>query len=137
AYWQDKLDGAEFHYQSAYAIDLRDDNANRLGDDVYNLAFVAMLRFDLPTARQRFGRAAELFAAAGQTDRLADSTAAHGALEVRAGNLERARDLLEEGRRLHIEQGNRARATDNTMVLSNIYLRLGDPSRAREYLRLA
>ena len=136
-YWQDKLAEAEYHYQAAYAIDLRDGQAARVADDVYNLAFVSMLGYDLPTARERFTKAAELFAAAGQTDRLADSTAAHGALELRAGNLELARDLLEEGRRLHTEQGNVARTTDNTMVLSNIYFRLGDPSRAREYLRLA
>src|SRR5438093_11305341 len=36
---------------------------------------------------------------------------------------------------MHLEHGNRARATDNSMVLSNVYLRLGDASKAREYLR--
>ena len=134
-YWQSDLDQAEAHYTAALELDRRRDRADRIGDDLYNLAFVAMLRFDVDTARDRFAQAADMFAAEGQADRLADSTAAHGALEFRAGNLEKALELLEEGRRLHQEQGNRARAADNTMVLSNIYLRLGEVERAREYLR--
>ena len=136
-YWQDRRDEAQAHYEAAYEIDRRNDYADRLGDDVYNLAFIFMLAFDLETARQRFTEAAELFSAAGQLDRLADSTAAHGALELRAGKLEAARDLLEEGRRLHRKQGNRARTIDNTMVLAHIYFRLDDAPRAREYLHEA
>ncbi len=136
-YWQNALDEAEAHYSAALDLDRRHDRADRLGDDLYNLAFVAMLRADYDLARQRFTESVELFAAAGQSDRLADTTAARGALELRAGTLEAARDFLEEGRRLHLEQGNRGRATDNTMVLSNVYFQLGDTSRTREYIRLA
>ena len=44
---------------------------------------------------------------------------------------------MEEGRRLHLEQGKRRRGTDNVMVLSNIYLRLGDVATARERLLTA
>jgi hypothetical protein len=96
-----------------------------------------MLRSDFDTARQRFAESAERFAAAGQSERSADTTAALGVLEMRAGNLTAARDLMEEGRRLHLEQGNRARATDNTMVLSNIYFQLEETATARDYIRLA
>ena len=110
---------------------------DRIGDDLYNLAFVSIVRRDLQTGRQRFEESGKAFAAAGQSDRLADSTAAYGALEMRAGNLDKARDLLEEGRRLHIEQGNHARAADNTMVLSYIYLQRGEVEASREYLRKA
>ena len=134
-YWQNALDDAEAHYLAAYDLDRGHDRADRLGDDLYNLAFVAMVRGDFDTARQRFTESAELFAAAGQSERLADTTAARGALELRAGTLDAARDFLEEGRRMHLEHGNRARATDNSMVLSNVYLQLGDASKAREYLR--
>jgi predicted ATPase/class 3 adenylate cyclase len=136
-YWQNDLDQTEVHYLAALELDRAHDRADRIGDDLYNLAFVAMLRRDLDTARERFAESGKAFSAEGQSDRLADSTAAQGALEVRAGNIPAARDLMEEGRRLHLEQGNLARATDNTMVLSNIYLRLGDLDRAREYLRTA
>jgi non-specific serine/threonine protein kinase len=134
AYWQNALDDAEAHYQLALEIDRRHDRADRLGDDVYNLAFVAMARTDLETARRRFLQSADLFTAAGQSARLADTTAARGALEMRAGNLEEARDLLEDGRRLNLEYGNRRRATDNAMVLSSIYFRLGKVDTARERL---
>ena len=134
-YWQNDLDQAEAHYLAAYELDRGHDRLDRTGDDLYNLAFVSMLRWDVDTARERFRESGAAFAAQGQSDRLGDSTAALGALELRAGNLEKARDLLEEGRRLHIEEGNQARATDNTMVLSDIYRRLGDPETARQYLR--
>jgi predicted ATPase/class 3 adenylate cyclase len=133
-YWQNAIDEAEAHYQAAYDLDRAHDRADRVGDDLFNLAFVAMLRSDFDTARQRFAQSAELFTAAGQLQRLSDTTAARGALELRAGSLERARDFLEEGRRIHLAGGNRARATDNTMVLSNVYFRLGDNAKAREYL---
>src|SRR5439155_24901790 len=123
--------------RTAYDLDRRHDRADRLGNDMYNLAFVAMLRSDYDSARQRFAESAELFTAAGQMDRMADTTAARGALELRAGTLEAARDFLEEGRRMHLEQGNRARATDNAMVLSNVYFRLGETSTARDYIRTA
>jgi predicted ATPase/class 3 adenylate cyclase len=133
-YWQNKVDEAGVHYQAAYDLDQRFGRSDRLGDDLYNLAFVAMLREDFDTARQRFAKSAELFAAADQPERLADTTAARGALEMRTGDLEQARVWLEEGRRLHLAQGNRARAVDNSMVLSNVYFQLGDASRARELL---
>jgi predicted ATPase/class 3 adenylate cyclase len=136
-YWQNALDEAEAHYSAALDLDRRHDRGDRLGDDLYNLAFVAMLRNEFDLARERFTESAELFAAAGQSERLADTTAARGALESRVGRLEDARDFLEEGRRLHLEQGNRGRATDNTMILSNVYFKLGDTSTAREYIRLA
>ena len=137
AYWQNALDEAEAHYSAAYDLDHRHDRPDRLGDDVYNLAFVAMLRFDFDTARQQLAESGELFAAAGQSARLADTTAARGALELRAGSLEAARDFLEEGRRMHLEQGNRAKTIDNTMVLSNVYFQLGETSTARDYIRRA
>jgi predicted ATPase/class 3 adenylate cyclase len=136
-YWQNARDEAEAHYLAAQDLDRRHDRADRLGDDLYNLAFVAMLNSDFDTARQRFAESAELFAAAGQSERMADTTAARGALELRVGSLEAARDFLEEGRRMHLEQGNRARATDNTMVLSNVYFQLGETSTARDYIRIA
>ena len=134
-YWQNDLDPAEAHYLAALELDRQHGRADRIGDDLYNLAFVAMLRLDLDIARQRITDSSKAFAAEGQSERLADSTSVHGALEMRAGNLTLARDLMEEGRRLHLEQANRARATDTTMVLSNIYLRLGEVEKAREYLR--
>jgi predicted ATPase/class 3 adenylate cyclase len=136
-YWQNNLEEADAHYSAAYDLDRRHDRADRLGDDLYNLAFVAMLHSDFDLARQRFAESAELFAAAGQSDRLADTTAARGTVELRAGTLEAARDFLEEGRRMHLEQGNRARATDNTMVLSNVYFQLGETATARDYIRRA
>jgi len=136
-YWQAAVDDAETHYSAAYDLDRRHARADRLGDDLYNLAFVAMLRGDYDLARQRFMESGELFAAAGQSERLADTTAARGALELRAGTLEAARDFLEEGRRMHLEQGNRARATDNTMVLSNVYFQLGETAKARDHIRRA
>jgi predicted ATPase/class 3 adenylate cyclase len=136
-YWQNAVDDAEAHYLAAHDLDRRHDRADRLGDDLYNLAFIAMLRGDYDLARQRFSESAELFAAAGQSERLADTTAARGTVELRAGTLEAARDFLEEGRRMHLEQGNRARATDNTMVLSNVYFQLGETATARENIRRA
>jgi predicted ATPase/class 3 adenylate cyclase len=136
-YWQNATDEAEAHYSAAYDLDRRHDRADRLGDDLYNLAFVALLRNDFDLARKRFTESDELFVAAGQSERLADTTAARGAMEMRAGSLEVARDFLEEGRRLHLEQGNRARALDNTMVLSNVYFQLGETSTARDYMRRA
>jgi predicted ATPase/class 3 adenylate cyclase len=136
-YWQSGLEEAEAHYLAALDLDRRHDRADRLGDDMYNLAFAAMLRSDFDTARQRFTESAELFTAAGQSERMADTTAARGALELRAGSLDAARDFLEEGRRLHLAQGNGARATDNTMVLSNVYFRLGETETARDYVRMA
>jgi non-specific serine/threonine protein kinase len=136
-YWQNNLVEADRHYSAAYDLDRRHDRNDRLGDDLYNLAFVSMLQTDIDTARTRFAESGELFAAAGQTARMADSAAAQGALEMRAGNLTLARDLMEEGRRLHLAQRNKARATDNTMVLSNIYFQLGETSKARDYIRLA
>ena len=134
AYWQNDLDEAEAHYQTALALDRAHEREDRLGDDVYNLAFISISRNDLDVATSRFLEAAELFAAAGQTARLADTTAARGAVEMRAGNLEKARDLMEEGRRLSLASGNRRRATDNSMVLTNIYLRLGNMDAARRQL---
>jgi predicted ATPase/class 3 adenylate cyclase len=136
-YWQHDLDDAEAHYLAAQDLDRAHNRADRLGDDLYNLAFIAVLRGDFETGRRRFVESGELFAAAGQPERLADTTAARGAMEMRAGSLEVARDLLEEGRRMHLEQGNKARITDNTMVLSNVYFQLGEASKAREYVRLA
>jgi tetratricopeptide (TPR) repeat protein len=136
-YWQNDLDQGEAHYQAALELDRRHGRADRIGDDHYNLAFVAMLRRDLDAARERLAESGKAFATEGQAERLADSKAALGALEMRAGNLTLARELIEEGRRLHIEHGNLARATDNTMVLSNVYLRLGDAETARDYLRKA
>ncbi|HEY8921794.1 MAG TPA: hypothetical protein VIN32_04095, partial [Candidatus Limnocylindria bacterium] len=136
-YWQNDQDQAEAHYLAAYELDRAHDRLDRIGDDLYNLAFVAIVRKEIQTGRERFEESGKAFAAAGQSDRLADSTAALGALEMRAGNLDKARDLMEEGRRLHAEQGNHARATDNTMVLSNIYLQRGEVETAREYLRKA
>ncbi len=134
AYWQNALDDAEAHYQSALDLDRGHDRADRQGDDVYNLAFVAMARLDVENARRRFMESADLFTAAGQSARLADTTGARGALEMRAGNLEAARDLLEEARRLNLEEGNRRRATDNAMVLGNVYLLLNDVKSARDRL---
>jgi predicted ATPase/class 3 adenylate cyclase len=136
-YWQNQQDQADAHYMAAYELDLAHDRLDRIGDDLYNLAFVAIVRSDIQTGRERFEASGEAFTAAGQTDRLADSTAAYGALEMRAGNLDKARDLMEEGRRLHLEQGNHARATDNAMVLSNIYLQLGELEKARDLSRKA
>jgi predicted ATPase/class 3 adenylate cyclase len=136
-YWQSSLERAEAHYQAAYDLDLQHHRADRVGDDLYNLAFIAILRLDIDTARERFRESGEAFVAAGQSERLADSTAALGALEMRAGNLDRALELMTEGRRLHAEQGNQARAIDNTMMLSNIYLLRGEVESAREYLRKA
>jgi predicted ATPase/class 3 adenylate cyclase len=134
AYWQNALDDAEVHYQSALDIDRVHHRADRLGDDVYNLAFVAMARLDVQNARRLFLESADLFTAAGQSTRLADTTGARGALEMRAGNLEAARDFLEEARRLNLEVGNRRRATDNAMVLGNVYLLLNDMKSARDRL---
>jgi predicted ATPase/class 3 adenylate cyclase len=134
AYWQNALDDAEAHYQSALELDRGHDRKDRLGDDVYNLAFVAMARLDVQNARRLFLESAELFTAAGQSTRLADTTGARGALEMRAGNLEAARDLIEEARRLNLEEGNRRRATDNAMVLGNVYLLLNDMKSARDRL---
>ena len=136
-YWQNDLDHADEHYLAALEIDQAHGRADRIGDDQYNLAFVAMLRRDFVTARERFTESNRAFGGEGQSERLADSTAALGALEMRAGDMALARDLMEEGRRLHVEQGNVARATDNAMVLSNIYLRLGEGDTARDYLREA
>jgi len=137
AYWQNALDHAGAHYGAALDLDRAHDRSDRLGDDVYNLAFVAMVSGDLDTARQRFLESAGLFVAAGQSARLADTTAARGTVEMRAGNLEGGRDLVEEGRRLQLKEGNQRRATDAAMVLSNIYFRLGDAAKAREWILTA
>jgi predicted ATPase/class 3 adenylate cyclase len=134
AYWQGDMDEADAHYRAALDLDLAQGRADRQGDDVYNLAFVAMIRFDLETARMRFAEAADLFTAAGQTARLADTTAARGATEMRAGNLDAAIPLMEEGRRLHLEAGNVRRATDNAMVMSYIAFRKKDLATARRWL---
>jgi len=134
AYWQNDLDEADAHYQTALALDRAHERADRLGDDVYNLAFISISRTDLDAAKSRFLEASELFTAAGQNARLADTTAARGAVEMREGNLEAARDFMEEGRRLSLASGNRRRATDNSMVLTNIYVRLGNMGAARSQL---
>jgi predicted ATPase/class 3 adenylate cyclase len=134
AYWQNAVDDADAHYQTALSLDRAHGRADRLGDDVYNLAFISISRFDIDEARSRFLEAAGLFTAAGQTARLGDTTAARGAIEMRAGNLEAARDFMQEGRRLNLANGNRRRATDNSMALTNIYVRLGDMNAARSQL---
>src|SRR4029078_7378876 len=103
------MPAAEAHHLAALEPHRQHDRADRLGDDLYNLAYVAMLRQDLDTARQRFVESGNAFSAQGQSEGLAGSRAARGALEPRAGNLTLARDLLEEGRRLHYEQGNNVR----------------------------
>jgi predicted ATPase/class 3 adenylate cyclase len=137
AYWQNALEDAGAGYQAAFDLDQAHHRSDRLGDDVYNLAFVAMFRGDLETARQQFLESADLFAAAGQPERLADTIGARGALEMRTGNLDAARVLLEDARRLQLREGNRRRATDSATVLSNIYFRLGDPTAARKWLLTA
>jgi predicted ATPase/class 3 adenylate cyclase len=137
AYWQNAMDDAQVHYQAAFDLDQAHHRSDRLGEDVYNLAFVAMFRDDLETARRYFLESADLFVAAGQPARLTDTIAARGALEMRAGNLEAARDLLEEARRLNVKQANKRRATDSATVLSNVYFRLGDVATARKWLLTA
>ncbi len=137
AYWQNDLDAAERLYASALDVDRASERSDRLGDDLYNLGFVAMARGDLDTARQRFAESADLFVAAGKSARLGDTTAVRGAVELRAGNLELARDLTREARRLQLELGNQRRATDAAMVLGSIQFRLGDLPAAREGLLLA
>jgi predicted ATPase/class 3 adenylate cyclase len=134
AYWRNDLDAAETHYRTALALDAGAGLRDRLGNDTYNLAFIALTRRDLDQARQLLGDSAGLFEAAGQHHRLADTTAARGAAELRAGNLAEARTWMEEGRRLNLAIGNRSRAIDNTMVLSTIYQRLGDGRQARREL---
>ena len=137
AYWQNDLAEAARHYQSAFDLDRRHERSERLGDDVYNLAFVAMAAGDLDTARKGFAESTDLFVAAGQSGRLADTTGTRGAVELRAGNLEAARQWMEEARSLQLARGNRRRATDNAMVLAYTNSQLGDASRAREWLLVA
>ena len=134
AYWANAVDDAEGNYQAAIEIDRANGLQDRLGDDTYNLAFVPLVRGDLDLARPRLLEAADLFAAAGQTGRLADTTAARGAVEMRARNLVEARALMEEGRRLNLQAGNLRRATDNGMVLTNIHLGLREAEAARNCL---
>jgi len=137
AYWQNDLDEAERLYGSALELDRASERSDRLGDDLYNLGFVAMARGDLDRARRRFAESADLFVAAGKSARLGDTTAVRGAVELRAGNFEQARDWTREARRLQLELGNQRRATDAAMVLSYIHFRLGDASAAREGLLTA
>ncbi|MDP9271808.1 MAG: adenylate/guanylate cyclase domain-containing protein [Chloroflexota bacterium] len=137
AYWQNAMADANEHYRSALKLDRLHDRRDRLGDDLYNLGFVAMVAGDLAAARSLFLESTDLFVAAGQSARLADTTAARGAVEMRAGNLDQARRLMEEGRRLNLEGGNHLRATDNAMVLSNIHLSLGEAAAAHQWLLTA
>ena len=137
AYWQNDLDAAERRYVSALDVDTAAGRSDRLGDDAYNLGFVAMARGDLDTARQRFAESADLFVAAGKSARLGDTTAVRGAVEMRAGNYALARDWTREARRLQLALGNQRRATDAAMILGYIEFRLGNADAAREGLLTA
>jgi predicted ATPase/class 3 adenylate cyclase len=137
AYWQNELDDAERHYALALGLDRASERSDRLGDDLYNLGFVAMARGDLDTARQRFAESADLFVAAGKSARLGDTTAVRGAVELRAGDFVQARDWTLKARRLQLELGNQRRATDAAMVLGYVSFRLGDGAAARESLLTA
>jgi len=134
AYWESAMDEAEKHYRAALEIDRAHNRSDRLGDDHYNLAFVALVRNDVGAARSLFVESADLFSKAGQMGRLADTTAARGAVEMRAGNMGDARPLLEEGRRLHLQAGNLRRASDNALVLGYVHMRLGEMAAAHEWL---
>jgi predicted ATPase/class 3 adenylate cyclase len=138
AYWQNDLGEAERQYAAALALDRESERADRLGDDLYNLGFVSMAIGDLNTARERFAESADLFASAGNKERqLADTTQVQGALEMRAGNFELARDWILQARRLQLEFGNQRRATDAAIVLTYDSFRLGDASGASESLLIA
>ena len=137
AYWQDRLDEAEAHYRAALDLDRQLNRTDRIGNDVYNLGFISMFNRDLDGARRRFDESAALFTAAGQLDRLADTTIVRGAVEMRAENYEEARKWTLEGRNLHLEQGNQTRATDGAMVLSYIHLALDDLASTTAWLRTA
>ena len=137
AYWENELDDAERHYALALDLDRASERSDRLGDDLYNLGFVAMARGDLDTARQRFAESADLFVAAGKSARLGDTTAVRGSVEMRAGDFVQARDWTQRARRLQLEVGNQRRATDAAMVLGYISFRLGDGAAARENLLTA
>ncbi len=137
AYWQGDLDGTDLHYQAAIELDRQLGRSDRLGNDVYNLAFAAMARREVDRARQLFDESMELFTAAGQLDRLADTTSARGAIELRSGNAEAARQWVERGRALQLAQGNRLRATDAATVLSQIEMQLGNLAGSRNWLLIA
>jgi predicted ATPase/class 3 adenylate cyclase len=137
AYWQDHLDEAEAHYRAALDLDRHLNRTDRIGNDVYNLGFISMFNRDLDGARRRFDESAALFTAAGQLERLADTTTVRGAVEMRAENYEEARKWTLEGRNLHLEQGNQTRATDGAMVLSYIHLALDDLASTTAWLRTA
>ena len=137
AYWENDLVAAERLYASAFELDKAAERTDRLGDDAYNLGFVAMARSDLDTARRRFAESTELFVAAGKAERLGDTTQVRGAVEMRAGNFELARVWTREARRLQLELGNQRRATDAVLVLGYIEYRLGHAAEARDDLRTA
>jgi predicted ATPase/class 3 adenylate cyclase len=137
AYWQDRLDEAEAHYRAAHDLDRQLDRTDRIGNDIYNLGFISMFNRDLDGARRLFDESAALFTAAGQLERLADTTIVRGAVEMRAENYEDARTWTLEGRKLHLEQGNQTRATDGAMVLSYIHLALDDLPATTAWLRTA
>ena len=137
AYWQNELEESGRRYRAALEIDRRLGRDDRLGNDVYNLGFIAMFTGDLDGARRSFEESAELFRAAGQRARLADTTTVRGAVELRAGKPAEALPWTLEGRRLNVEAGNISRATDAAMVLSYIHLSLGHLDVSEEWLETA
>jgi len=137
AYWQNELEESGKHYRAAMEIDRGLGREDRLGNDVYNLGFIEMFTGDLDGARRSFEESADLFRAAGQGARLADTTTVRGALELRADKPAEALPWTLEGRRLNLETGNTTRATDAAMVLSYIHLSLGDLDASEEWLTTA
>jgi predicted ATPase/class 3 adenylate cyclase len=137
AYWQADLGTAEALYREALELDRAAGDRARIGDDYYNLGFVAMASRDFASAREAFGLSAAGFRAVDDRARLAEVSGPLGVVELQTGNIDDALTWLEQARDINREIGDRARLADNTMVLGIIHRRRNEPTTAAAYAREA
>jgi predicted ATPase len=126
AYWQGDIVDAGRWYDVALGIDRELGDPARIGDDLRNLGFIAMLTRDMPAAVRLFGEAVEQLETTGDPFALAEARASYGVSLALSGDAEAARGYLEASCAVMLELGVLPRAADNSNALGIIYRRLGD-----------
>ena len=130
AYWMDDFGGARLAYEQRLELARSTGDAGTMADAYYDLGFLSMVAQDGPQLLEHEQRALELYERAGRPDAMVRARQGLVLAHYLSGDFDWARDLELQNNDGFRQAGSAFEVADSAVLLSAIFLRLGEPAAA-------
>ena len=130
AYWMVDFGGARLAYEQRLELARSTGDASTMADAHYDLGFLSMVAQDGPQLLEHEQRALELYERAGRPDAMVRARQGLVLAHYLSGDFDQARDLELQNNDGFRQAGSAFEVADSAVLLSAIFLRLGEPAAA-------